>query len=80
MQHQMKILKLIYFSDIRFVKAGEKCPHCEGYLKEARGIEVGQVFELGDKYSSKKKHILQMRKTKTFIMGCYGWSLKTLEQ
>jgi len=69
--------KVDIFSDIRFVKAGEKCPHCEGYLKEARGIEVGQVFELGDKYSSKMKAYFtdEEGNQKPFIMGCYGWGV-----
>jgi prolyl-tRNA synthetase len=39
------------FLDLRTAKAGERCPRCEGSLQEHRGIEVGQIFYLGDKYS-----------------------------
>jgi prolyl-tRNA synthetase len=41
------------FVDLRTAKAGEKCARCDGRLVEHRGIEVGQVFYLGDKYSRK---------------------------
>ncbi|MCX7959613.1 MAG: proline--tRNA ligase, partial [Deltaproteobacteria bacterium] len=40
------------FYDIRFAKAGEICPQCKkGRYERFRGIEVGQVFYLGTKYS-----------------------------
>ncbi|MHB8157735.1 MAG: YbaK/EbsC family protein, partial [Desulfocucumaceae bacterium] len=38
-------------ADIRLVTAGDPCPVCGAALVEARGIEVGQVFKLGVKYS-----------------------------
>ncbi len=61
-------------ADIRMVRAGEKCPRCEGALLEARGIEVGQVFKLGTKYSEAMgaKYLDENGKEKLMVMGCYG--------
>jgi prolyl-tRNA synthetase len=61
-------------ADIRMVEAGEPCPKCGKKLKEARGIEVGQVFKLGDKYSKLlgATYLDESGKVKPFIMGCYG--------
>lgn len=60
--------------DIRLAEAGEKCPQCGQPLKVTRGIEVGNIFQLGTKYSK------AMNATYTdengnevpFVMGCYG--------
>ena len=38
-------------ADIRLVEAGELCPECGKPLKVTRGIEVGNIFQLGTKYS-----------------------------
>lgn len=38
-------------ADIRLVAAGDPCPRCGAPLDTVRGIEVGQVFKLGEKYS-----------------------------
>ena len=38
-------------TDIRLVEAGELCPECGKPLKVTRGIEVGNIFQLGTKYS-----------------------------
>lgn len=52
----------------------EKCPQCGKQMKKLRGIEIGQVFQLGKKYSE----AMHMTYTdangeeKTPIMGCYG--------
>ena len=67
--------KVETYADIRTVKVGEKCPRCsEGELKIARGIEVGQVFKLGKKYSEAMNcvYLDENGKTKEMIMGCYG--------
>ena len=60
--------------DLRMVAPGEPCPKCNGLLKEARGIEVGQVFNLGKKYSeSLKATYLDDKGQEQFcLMGCYG--------
>ena len=39
------------FADLRETEPGDPCPRCVGTLEGARGIEVGQVFKLGTKYS-----------------------------
>ncbi|WP_066635281.1 proline--tRNA ligase [Desulfolucanica intricata] len=61
-------------ADIRIVQAGEPCPSCGAPLCEARGIEVGQVFKLGDKYSKAMGATFQDEngKSRPYIMGCYG--------
>jgi len=60
--------------DLRLVKAGEPCPRCGGNLNEARGIEVGQVFKLGTKYSRalNAKFLDENGKEQLMVMGCYG--------
>ncbi len=60
--------------DLRLVKAGEPCPHCGSELHEARGIEVGQVFKLGTKYSKALggTFLDENGKAKPYVMGCYG--------
>jgi len=69
--------KVTKYADIREVKPGEKCPSCNSELKFKKGIEVGQVFKLGTKYSEKLKATFtdQDGKNKPFIMGCYGWGV-----
>lgn len=62
-----------YF-DLRDVKAGEPCPKCETPLSEAHGIEVGQVFKLGTKYSERMHatYLDASGKEQLIVMGCYG--------
>jgi prolyl-tRNA synthetase len=46
----------VRFADLRTARAGDVCARCsEGSLEEHRGIEVGQVFYLGKKYSTRLK-------------------------
>ncbi len=61
-------------ADIRLVKAGDPCPHCGAPLKMTRGIEVGQVFTLGNKYSKalNASFLDENGREKFFEMGCYG--------
>lgn len=60
--------------DIRLVKKGDPCPHCGKPLGEARGIEVGQVFKLGTKYSDdlKATYLDEKGEKRSIVMGCYG--------
>lgn len=60
--------------DLRMAKAGDKCPESEGRLQSFRGIEVGHVFYLGQKYSQKMKATFldANGKAQAFEMGCYG--------
>ena len=60
--------------DFTFAHPGDSCPECEGILETFRGIEVGQVFFLGDKYSKAMNcnFLDQNGKEKPAVMGCYG--------
>ena len=60
--------------DIRNAQAGDPSPDGNGVLKILRGIEVGHVFQLGEKYS-KAMHATvldQNGKSRVTSMGCYG--------
>ncbi len=61
-------------TDIRLVEAGELCPECGKPLKVTRGIEVGNIFQLGTKYSKPMNAVYLDTdgKAKPFVMGCYG--------
>ncbi len=56
------------------LEEGDKCPVCGGTIKTAKGIEVGNIFKLGTKYSESMnaKFNDQDGKQKPVIMGCYG--------
>lgn len=60
--------------DIREAREGETSPDGKGVLKIARGIEVGHIFKLGDKYSKvlNASVLDQNGKDKIIKMGCYG--------
>lgn len=62
------------YYDLRLVEEGEPCPKCGKILKSARGIEVGQVFKLGTKYSSalNATFLDENGKENIIHMGCYG--------
>ncbi len=60
--------------DIRLVQEGEICTQCGAPLKVTRGIEVGNIFKLGTKYSKAMNAVYMDENgvAKPFIMGCYG--------
>ena len=60
--------------DLRNVEAGDPSPGGGGALTLARGIEVGHIFQLGDKYSRSMHAIIldQEGKERVMTMGCYG--------
>ncbi len=60
--------------DIRNVVAGDPTPGGSGTLNIARGIEVGHIFQLGDKYSEAMGATVQDPDGKNQVteMGCYG--------
>ena len=62
------------YADLIIVAAGDICPHCGGVMEIKRGIEVGQVFKLGTKYSAAFNAVYKNDKLeeKVMIMGCYG--------
>lgn len=59
---------------IRLMTKNDVCPHCGAPIDIVRGIEVGQVFELGTKYSEalNATFLDQNGKAKPYVMGCYG--------
>ncbi len=62
------------FADLRNAQAGDIAPRGSGVLTIAKGIEVGQVFLLGTKYSQKMNATIldEQGKERLAIMGCYG--------
>ena len=62
------------------LKEGDPSPDGKGYLKIAKGIEVGHIFKLGTKYSDSMKanFIDKDQKSKAIIMGCYGIGISRL--
>ena len=62
-------------ADIRLVAEGDACPVCEnGHLHIGRGIEAGQIFALGTKYSEAMgaTFLNETGKAQPMQMGCYG--------
>ena len=62
-------------ADIRLVEEGDACPVCEqGHLHIGRGIEAGQIFALGTKYSEAMgaTFLDEAGKAQPLQMGCYG--------
>jgi prolyl-tRNA synthetase len=67
-------LSKIVVTDVAAVRAGDPCPLTGEPLIEARGIEVGNIFQLGVKYSAamNANYLDEEGKLQPFIMGCYG--------
>ena len=63
-----------FWADLSTVAPGDSCPHCGATLEGARGIEVSQVFQLGDKYSRAMDAVYSAEDgtDQPFLMGCYG--------
>lgn len=62
------------FADFRFIKEGDPSPDGKGTIRFAKGIEIGQIFKLGTKYSEAMGAYFldDAGKSKPLIMGCYG--------
>lgn len=61
-------------TDIKMLQEGDPCPKCGQPVKYTRGIEVGQVFKLGTKYSDSMGAYYkdENQKDQLIWMGCYG--------
>ena len=61
-------------ADIKVLKEGDKCPCCGAPVKHTRGIEVGQIFKLGTKYSESMGATFkdENQEDHPLVMGCYG--------
>ncbi len=59
---------------IRLITVEDCCPKCGGMIELKKGIEVGQVFKLGTKYSEKLgcTYLDRDGKPHPMVMGCYG--------
>lgn len=64
----------VLVTDIRMIQEGDPCPHCGAPVKMTRGIEAGQVFTLGTKYTKAlhATYLDENGKEQLVIMGCYG--------
>ena len=73
----LKDFKVNRYEDITFVKEGEKCPVCGELLSFNNGIEVGNLFKLGTKYSEALGlyYTDEHNKLNPVYMGCYGIGL-----
>ena len=60
--------------DIRKVRPGDRCPVCGGELTVENGIEIGNIFQLGTKYTAAMGMTVLNAEGKAVnpIMGCYG--------
>ncbi len=61
-------------SEIATVKEGEACPQCGGKLIKTKGIEVGNIFDLGTKYTDAFEFDVNNAEgsQQRLLMGCYG--------
>jgi prolyl-tRNA synthetase len=61
-------------TDLKLIKEGDKCPVCGAPVRMTRGIEVGQVFKLGTKYSKAMGAYYkdENMEDRLIVMGCYG--------
>ena len=61
-------------TDLKVLKEGDACPVCGAPVKHARGVEVGQIFKLGTKYSEPMGATYkdENQKDQLIWMGCYG--------
>ncbi|MCR4942812.1 MAG: proline--tRNA ligase [Campylobacter sp.] len=68
------------YKDLIAVCEGDKCPKCGEKLNISKGIEVGHIFQLGDKYSRAMgaTFLDENGKAKAFEMGCYGIGVSRL--
>jgi Prolyl-tRNA synthetase len=63
------------YADLGFVGQEDPCPQCDGgKLMLRKGIEVGQVFKLGQKYSKPMAltFLTESNSEQEMTMGCYG--------
>lgn len=61
-------------TDLKTLKEGDACPICGAPVRHARGVEVGQIFKLGTKYSAPMHAVYkdENQQDQMIWMGCYG--------
>ncbi|MFQ5895260.1 MAG: proline--tRNA ligase [Nitrospinota bacterium] len=69
-----KDFKVERFADLSLAREGDPCPRCREPLGVRRGIEVGHVFKLGEKYSRAlgATYLDEKGEGRLIVMGCYG--------
>lgn len=67
-------------ADIRNVQEHDKCPNCDGHLIFKKGIEIGNTFKLGTKYSESLglNYSDENNELKPVVMGCYGIGIERI--
>ncbi len=70
----VKDFKYDLVGDIINVKEGDLCPVCNNHLYFKKGIEIGNIFKLGTKYSKafNLTYLDEENNSKDVLMGCYG--------
>lgn len=70
-------IKADFWGDFRMAKEGDKCPQCGEKLYQKKGLELGHIFKLGDKYTKAFDFkVLDENNKEVFpIMGSYGIGL-----
>ncbi len=68
------------YADLIKVSAGDRCFYCGSELDVTKGIEVGHIFQLGQKYAKAMEATFldENGKAKPFYMGCYGIGISRL--
>ena len=76
----VKDFKYDLVGDIVNVKEGDICPNCGGKLIFKKGIEVGNTFKLGTKYSESLglNYLGDDNKLYPAVMGCYGIGIERI--
>lgn len=67
-------------ADIRNVQERDCCPNCNGHLVFKKGIEIGNTFKLGTKYSESLglNYADESNELKPVVMGCYGIGIERI--
>ena len=66
-----------FVADVKMIQEGDLCPECGKKLVFTKGIEVGNIFKLGTKYSEALglTYMDEQNQSKPVVMGCYGIGL-----
>ena len=73
--------KVEKIADIRNVQEGDTCPKCKkGHLNFKKGVEIGNTFKLGTKYSQSLglNYMDENNELKPAVMGCYGIGIERI--
>lgn len=67
-------------TEIATVKEGDACPNCKGTLVATKGVEVGNIFDLADRFSKDFDFSVQLEDSTRapILMGCYGIGVSRL--